>query len=34
MDAVLGAVAKNFDGDEIMRQTILNKTPFYGNNLD
>lgn len=34
IDAVLGAVAKNFDGDEIMRQTILNKTPFYGNNLD
>jgi len=34
MDAVLTAVAKNFEDEEIMRQTILNKTPFYGNNLD
>lgn len=34
MDAVLTAVSNNFDGEEIMRQTILNKTPFYGNNLD
>jgi len=34
MDSVLSAVANNFDGEEIMRQTILNKTPFYGNNLD
>ncbi|MDM8158584.1 glycyl radical protein [Labilibaculum sp. K2S] len=31
MDSILGAVAKNFDGEEILRQTILNKTPFFGN---
>jgi formate C-acetyltransferase len=34
MDQVLTAVAKNFAGEEVMRQTILNKTPFYGNNLE
>ncbi len=34
MDSVLTAVSNNFDDEEIMRQTILNKTPFYGNNLD
>jgi len=34
MASVLSAVSKNFEGEEIMRQTILNKTPFYGNNLD
>ena len=34
MDAVLCAVAKNFECEEVMRQFILNKTPFYGNNLD
>jgi formate C-acetyltransferase len=27
-------VAKNFECEEVMRQFILNKTPFYGNNLD
>ena len=31
MDTILKAVSKNFEGEEIMRQTILNKTPFYGN---
>jgi len=31
MDAILQAVSKNFEGEEIMRQTILNNTPFYGN---
>ncbi|MBL4939735.1 MAG: glycyl radical protein [Lutibacter sp.] len=31
MDTILNAVAKNFKGEEIMRQTILNNTPFYGN---
>ncbi|WP_299527323.1 trans-4-hydroxy-L-proline dehydratase [uncultured Lutibacter sp.] len=31
MDTVLNAVSKNFEGEEILRQTILNKTPFYGN---
>jgi pyruvate formate-lyase/glycerol dehydratase family glycyl radical enzyme len=34
MDTVLGAVAKNFDGDEVLRQRILNKTPFFGNDDD
>ncbi|MBN2598221.1 MAG: glycyl radical protein [Marinifilaceae bacterium] len=31
MDAIIEAVAKNFEGEEILRQTILNKTPFFGN---
>ena len=31
MDTILKAVSQNFEGEEIMRQTILNKTPFYGN---
>jgi formate C-acetyltransferase len=31
MDAILKAVSKNFEGEEIMRQTIINNTPFYGN---
>ena len=31
MDAILKAISKNFEGEEIMRQSILNKTPFYGN---
>ena len=31
METVLNAVANNFEGEEILRQTILNKTPFYGN---
>jgi pyruvate formate-lyase/glycerol dehydratase family glycyl radical enzyme len=34
MDRILNAVAKNFDGDEFLRQTILNKTPFFGNDDD
>jgi pyruvate formate-lyase/glycerol dehydratase family glycyl radical enzyme len=34
MDAVLAALAKDFQGAEIMRQTIINKTPFYGNDHD
>ena len=34
MDAVLKAVSENFKNDEIMRQTILNDTPFYGNDAD
>jgi formate C-acetyltransferase len=28
---VLTALSKNYDGDEAMRQTFLNKTPKYGN---
>ena len=31
MDSILEAVGKNFEGEEILRQTILNKTPFFGN---
>lgn len=31
MDAVLKAMSENFKNDEIMRQTIINDTPFYGN---
>ena len=31
MDEVLSAVSKNFEGEEILRQTIINNTPFYGN---
>ncbi|WP_136081260.1 trans-4-hydroxy-L-proline dehydratase [Pontiella desulfatans] len=34
MDALLDAVAKNFEGNEVMRQTILNRTPFFGNDDD
>ncbi|OVE78050.1 glycyl radical enzyme, partial [bacterium F16] len=34
MDEVLDAIATNFDGKEPMRQTILNKTPFFGNDDD
>ncbi len=31
MDELLKAVANNFEGAETMRQTILNRTPFFGN---
>ena len=31
MDSILKAVANNFEGAETMRQTILNRTPFFGN---
>lgn len=31
MHRVLTAVSNNFKGDEIMRQTIINRTPFFGN---
>ncbi len=34
MDALIKAVSKNFKGEEILRQTILNNTPFYGNDDD
>ncbi len=34
MDRILDAVAKNFEGEEFLRQTVLNKTPFFGNNDD
>lgn len=31
MDKLLQAVASNFEGQETLRQTIINKTPFFGN---
>lgn len=31
MDQFLNALANNFKGEEILRQTIINTTPFYGN---
>jgi len=31
MDTVLNAILNNFEGEEILRQTIINNTPFYGN---
>lgn len=34
MDKVLNAVLKNFEGEELMRQTIINRTPFFGNDDD
>ncbi len=34
MERILDAVAVNFEGEEFLRQTILNKTPFFGNDDD
>jgi trans-4-hydroxy-L-proline dehydratase len=34
MDELMDAVAKNFEGMEVMRQTIMNRTPFFGNDDD
>lgn len=34
MDELLCAVAKNFEGEEKMRQYIINRTPFFGNDDD
>ncbi len=34
MDALLTAVANNFGDAEVMRQTIMNRTPFFGNDDD
>ncbi|MCF6265774.1 MAG: glycyl radical protein [Desulfuromusa sp.] len=34
MKQILDAVAKNFAGEEFLRQTIINKTPFFGNDDD
>ncbi len=31
MEALLNAVTKNFVGEEAMRQRIINRTPFFGN---
>ena len=34
MDALLEAVGNNFDGEEFMRQLIMSRTPFFGNDDD
>lgn len=34
IDTILDAVATNFEGEEVLRQTILNNTPFFGNDDD
>ena len=34
MDRILNAVKNNFEGEEILRQTIVNRTPFFGNDDD
>ena len=34
METVLNTVSNNFEGKEILRQTIINNTPFYGNDDD
>ena len=34
MDRVLKAVLNNFEGEEVLRQTIMNRTPFFGNDDD
>ena len=34
MDELLRAVAENFEGNEKMRQFIINRTPFFGNDND
>lgn len=34
MDEILSAVANNFEGKEKMRQFIMNRTPFFGNDDD
>ena len=34
MEQLLNALAKNFEGEVFMRQTIMNRTPFFGNDDD
>jgi trans-4-hydroxy-L-proline dehydratase len=34
MDRVLNAVLNDFKGEEVLRQTIMNRTPFFGNDDD
>jgi formate C-acetyltransferase len=34
MERILDAVGKNFEGEEFLRQTVINKTPFFGNDDD
>jgi formate C-acetyltransferase len=31
IERILTAVSKNFEGEEALRQTIINRTPFFGN---
>lgn len=33
MDTILSAVSRNFEGEEKLRQFIMNKTPFFGNDI-
>ncbi|MCX6237778.1 MAG: glycyl radical protein [Bacteroidia bacterium] len=34
IDRLLKAVLNNFEGEEVLRQTIMNRTPFFGNDDD
>jgi len=34
IERLLNAVLKNFEGEEVLRQTIMNRTPFFGNDDD
>lgn len=34
MERLLTAVSKNFEGEGVLRQTIINRTPFFGNDDD
>jgi len=34
MNKIINAISKNFEGEEMLRQTIINRTPFFGNDDD
>ncbi|MGI5850388.1 MAG: pyruvate formate lyase family protein, partial [Christensenellales bacterium] len=34
METLLNAIAVNFEGEEVLRQRIINNTPFFGNDDD
>ena len=34
LDRIMKAMRKNFAGEEVLRQTIINRTPFFGNDDD
>jgi formate C-acetyltransferase len=34
MQRLLGALARNFEGEDLLRHTLKNKTPFFGNDDD
>lgn len=34
MENLLNAVSRNFEGEEVLRQRIVNRTPFFGNDDD